>query len=65
MPGGQTAVLEETPVANEAACIDGVIEGLEQAAQFAKEHNLHGAAFDVTCRAGDYDREGAPEERGG
>ena len=40
MPGGQTAVLEETPVANEAACIDGVIEGLEQAAQFAKENGL-------------------------
>jgi hypothetical protein len=63
LPDGQSRLIEQTPVDTEAACIDGVIEQLVQARAFALEHKFPpGYAFDVTCRAGDYLRDG--EERG-
>lgn len=62
MPGHDAILLESTPVTGEADCINGVSETLGKMEAFAKAHKLTDYAFDVTCRAGDYEREG---ERGG
>jgi hypothetical protein len=65
LPGQKSIVLENTPMASEADCINGVVESMSKIEEFAKEHKLDDYAFDVTCRAGDYHREGEPEERKG
>lgn len=60
LPGSDPMVMEETPVASEADCINGVAESLDKIEAFAAKHKLKGYAFDVTCRAGDWREDGDP-----
>lgn len=63
LPDGSSRLIEAMPVDSQAECINGVADALDRAEKHAASHDLGERwAFDVTCRAGKYEREG--ESRG-